>query len=100
MKIQEVPLFILLMFTLVYSISGDPDNRIWSGTYFLVNYITMFLLFINERSKLNRVVGMALSISILIFIILKFFFNFSYERYYTLIPFFVSLYWIYKREVK
>jgi hypothetical protein len=100
MKISEIPIFLFLMFTLVYSVIGNPDNEIWSGAYFFVNYLTMYLLFKNEKSKLNRVVGKALSISIIVFIVLKYFFNFTYERYYTLIPFLISLYWIFKRETK
>lgn len=100
MRIRDFYIFALLVFTLVYSIVGNPDSEIWSGGYFIVNYVTMLFLFNNEKSKLNRVVGMALSISILIFVILKYFFKFEYERYYSLIPFLIALYWIYRRETK
>lgn len=100
MRFTDIPIFILLMFTLVYSISGNPENEIWSGCYFFVNYLTMYFLFKKEKSKVNRITGMALSISIIIFIILKYFVKFEYERYYTLIPFLISLYWIYKKETK
>lgn len=100
MLFRDFYIFLLLMFTLVYSIAGNPDSEIWSGGYFIVNYITMFCLFKNEKSKLNRIVGMALSVSILIFVVLKYFFNFEYERYYSLIPFLIVMYWIYKKEAK
>ena len=100
MKLQDIPVFLFIMFTLTYSIIGNPDNEVWSGCYFLVNYLLMFSLFKNEKSKVNRITGMALSVSIIIFIILRYLCNFAYERYYTLIPFFISLCWIFKREVK
>jgi hypothetical protein len=98
MKFTDIPLFILLMFTLTYSLIGNPDDEVWSGAYFFVNYLTMFFLFRNEKSKINRLIGMALSLSILLFIILKYFFNFTYERYYTIVPFLICLIAIYKKE--
>jgi len=100
MRLNDIPIFIFIMFTLTYSVIGNPDNEIWSGCYFFVNYLMMFSLFKKEKSKINRITGMALSLSILIFIVLRYLFNFEYERYYTLIPFFISLYWIFKKEVK
>jgi hypothetical protein len=100
MKFTDIPLFILLMFTLTYSLVGNPNDEVWSGAYFFVNYLTMFFLFSNEKSKINRLIGMALSLSILLFIVLKYFFNFTYERYYTIIPFLICLIAIYKKENK
>lgn len=100
MKIKDTPLFILLMFTLVYATIGDSEVKEWSGAYFFVNYITMFWLFYKEKSRLNRIIGMALSISIILFIILKYFFEFEYDRVYTFVPFFVSLISIYILEKK
>lgn len=88
------------MFTLTYSLVGNPNDEVWSGAYFFVNYLTMFFLFSNEKSKINRLIGMALSLSILLFIVLKYFFNFTYERYYTIIPFLICLIAIYKKENK
>ena len=100
MKIRDIPLFLLLMFTLVYSLIGDPKNMYWSGSYFLINYIIMFWLFTKEGSKLNRIIGMSLSISVILFVVLKFFLNLHCERYYTFVPFLISLYAIYKLETK
>lgn len=98
MTYRDIPLLILILFTLVYSLFGNPNNEIWSGMYFFVNYLTMFLLFKNEKNKINRITGMSLSISIIIFIILKYFFKFGCERYYTIIPFLISIFYIYKKE--
>lgn len=100
MRLKDVPIFVFVMFTLAYSVVGNPDDEIWSGCYFIVNYLLMFSLFKNEKSKINRITGMSLSVSVIIFIILKYFILFDFERYYTLIPFLASSYWIYKKEVR
>lgn len=91
MKKQEIPLLIFMVFTLVYATIGDPNNELWSGAYFIVNYITMLILFHNYKSKTIRIVGISLSISVLIFIIAKYFVGVQMERYYTLIPFTICL---------
>jgi len=90
-KAQEIPLFLFMVFTLIYATIGDPNNELWSGAYFIVNYITMLILFHNYKSKTIRIVGISLSISVLIFIIAKYFVGIQMERYYTLIPFTICL---------
>lgn len=90
-NIRELPLIFMMLFTLIYSTLGDPNSPVWSGAYFLVNYATLLVLFKSHRSKKIRIIGMSLSVSIIIFIALKYFFNFNYERIYTIIPFTICL---------
>lgn len=100
MKYKDIPVFILLIFTLIYATIGKPDSSVWSGMYFISNYLVMFLLFLNEKNKINRITGISLSVSILVFIILKYLFDFECSRYYTFIPFTIALIAIYIKEIK
>lgn len=95
-KINEIPLLLLMSFTLLYATIGNPDNEIWSGAYFFVNYVTMIALFRAHQSKLVQVIGISLSIAILIFIALRYFFGCHFERYYTFVTFIICLIGIYK----
>ncbi len=88
---QEIPLLGLMIFILVYSTIGDPENPIWSGLYFIVNYVTLFVLFKSHKSRTIRLIGISLSVSIIIFIILKYFVNWNCERIYTFVPFLICL---------
>jgi hypothetical protein len=97
-------MLLLLMFTLVYSIFGNPDSEVWSGSYFIVNYIILYMLFKQHRDKYIRIIGISLSASILLFIVLKFFFHLKIDRYYSIVPFTISiiglLYYEYKKTKK
>lgn len=99
-KIQEIPLLILMCFTLVYATIGNPDSPIWSGLYFFTNYLTLLFLYKGHKSKTVRLVGISLSISILIFIALKYLVGLQIERYYTLVTFLICLVGIIKLEQK
>lgn len=90
-KKQEIPLILFMVFTLVYATIGNPDNDIWSGSYFIVNYLTMLVLFHNYKSKVIRITGISLSLSVLMFIIAKYFIGIEMHRYYTMIPFMICL---------
>ncbi len=91
MKYSEIPLVVLMLFMLVYLAIGDPDNEIWSGLFFIVNYATQFMLFKDHKSKIIRIGGISLSVSILIFIVLKYFLVLKIESYYSMIPFTICL---------
>ena len=91
MKLKEIPLYILLAFTLIYSIWGESDCPYWSGLYFFVNYLTLLLLFHFYTNKKMRIIGISLSFSILIFIFCKYFLELNVERIYTLVTFFICL---------
>lgn len=97
-KHSELPIFILMLFTLIYATIGDPNSELWSSAYFIVNYLTLLLLFKNHKSKLIRLIGISLSISILLFILLRYFCTFEIQRYYTIIPFGICIYGLYKIE--
>ena len=90
-KKQEIPLILFMVFTLVYATIGDPNSEFWSGAYFIVNYLTMLVLFHNYKSKVIRITGISLSLSVLIFIIAKYFVGVTMHRYYTMIPFLICL---------
>ena len=97
---KEIPLLGLMFFTLIYAMKGNPDSEIWSGLYLIVNYSTLLLLFKSHKSKLIRQIGISLSASILLFILLKFFFGFKIDRIYTIVPFLICLIGIIKIELK
>ena len=91
MKYSEVPLTLMMLFMLVYLTIGNPNSEVWSGLFFVVNYTTQLMLFQNHKSKIIRIGGISLTISILIFIVIKYFFNLKIESYYSLIPFTICL---------
>lgn len=72
MKIENVPIYILLMFTAIYMMFAK-DTPFWNGTYFVSNYSIVTLLFLDQKNKHIRNLGSALSLSILLFSVLKFF---------------------------
>lgn len=88
---KEIPLIILMTFTLIYSVIGNPNSQIWSGLYFVVNYLTQLMLFQQQRNPLIRKIGISLSISILIYVVIKFFTNTEITRFYTFVPFIICL---------
>lgn len=88
---RELPLILLMVFTLIYNTIGNPNSELWSGAYFIVNNLTFLLLFRQHKSKRIRIIGIALSASTLLFIVLKFFLNIDCERVYTLVPFTICL---------
>jgi hypothetical protein len=90
-NLRELPLMVLMVFTLIYATIGDPENDWWSGSYFIANYLTLLTLFKSHKSKPIRKIGISLSVSILIFIVLKYFVKFNCERYYTIVPFLICL---------
>ena len=87
-----------MLFTLIYATIGNPNSEIWSTAYFVVNYLTLLLLFKNHKSKLVRLIGTSLSISVLIFIVLKYFCTFEIQRFFTIIPFGICIFGFYKIE--
>ena len=91
MNLKNIILFILLAFTLLYATIGDPDNIYWSGAYFIINYVILFTMFSREFDKKISYVGMALSATILLYVVLKYLFNFEYYRLYNLLVFGVAL---------
>ena len=91
MNLKNIILFILLAFTLLYATIGDPDNVYWSGAYFIINYVILFTMFSREFDKKISYVGMALSSTILLYVLLKYLFNFEYHRLYNLLVFGVAL---------
>lgn len=91
MKYSEIPLVVLMLFMLVYLAIGNPNNEIWSGLFFFVNYTTQLMLFKDHKSKIIRIGGISLTISILIFIVLKYFLGLKIESYYSMIPFTICL---------
>jgi len=72
MRVENVPMYLLLMFTAVY-MSFAKDTPFWNGSYFVTNYAIMTMLFYSNKNKHIRNLGCALSLSILLFSVLKFF---------------------------
>jgi hypothetical protein len=91
MKYSEIPLVLLMLFTLVYTAVGDQDSEVWSGLYFFVNYLTQLWLFNDYKNKIIRIGGISLNISILIYVVLKYFLHLEVMLFYTLIPFTICL---------
>lgn len=91
-KIKEFSLIGMIIFTLIYNTIGNPDSVIWSFSWFITNSITLLILFSNYNGcKLIKFTGISLSISVLIFIILKYICKFNIDREYSLIPFIICL---------
>jgi len=99
-NLKELPMFILLGFTLIYTLFGNPDSAVWSGLYFFINYLILLLLFQQHKDKYVRLLGISLSVSILLFIVLKYIFNLNINRAFSIIPFTISIVGLYYYEYK
>lgn len=78
MKIESLPIYLLLMFTVIYMMFAK-DTYFWNGAYFVSNYAIMALLFIENKNKHIRNLGTSLSLSMLLFSTLKFFISLDQE---------------------
>ncbi len=78
MKIERVPIYLILMFTVVYMMFGK-DTPFWNGAYFVSIYTALTLLFFENTDKHTRNFGCALSITMLLFVVLKFFISLNEE---------------------
>ena len=78
MKLEKVSIYILLMFTMAYMMFGK-DTPFWNGAYFVSLYSILALLFYDQKDKHIRNLGTALSLSILLFVVLKFFISLNEE---------------------
>lgn len=101
MKIETIPLTLLLMFTAIYMMFAK-DTPFWNGAYFVSNYMILTLLFFENKNKHIRIFGCALSITILLFSILKFFISLdeNYLNYLNVIIFLLIAVAFYKLEPK
>lgn len=101
MKIQNVPIYLLLMTTAIYMMFAK-NTLVWNGVYFVSNYAIMTFLFLNIKEKYVRILGASLSSTILLFSILKFFISLD-EFYLDIINIFTFLliaFSLYKLEPK
>lgn len=78
MKIENTPIYILLMFTAIYMQFGH-DTPFWNGAYFVSNYAILAFLFYEQKDIHIRNLGTSLSLSILLFSVLKFFISLNQE---------------------
>lgn len=73
------------------------DTPFWNGAYFISNYLMLAILFMESRDKCTRVIGVSLSLTILLFSVLKFFISLDtvfldFLNIFTFILIFVGLY--------
>lgn len=101
MKIEHVPISLLLMFTTIYMMFGK-DTPFWNGAFFVTNYAIMTLLFRQQKNKHIRNFGSSLSMTILLFAVLKFFISLSevYLNILNVIIFIIIAVAFYKLEPK
>lgn len=101
MKIEKLPIYTLLMFTAVYMLFAK-DTDFWNGLYFVTNYSIMIILFYECKDKWIKIIGCSLSISILLFSVLKFFIslNQNYLDILNVIIFLLIAIAFYKLEPK
>lgn len=99
-SVREIPLWLFIMFTFVYSLFGDPDSQIWSGLFFFVHYGTLLILFKGHKSKTIRLTGISLSLAIIVFVALKYILKLEVDRIYTIVPFLISLFGLIALERK
>ena len=78
MKLEKLPMYLLLMFTAIYMMFG-ADTPFWNGAYFVSNYTILAILFFEQKDKHIRYLGTSLSLSILLFSVLKFFISLDQE---------------------
>lgn len=90
-KLEEIPFWLWITFSVVYACIGDPDNSYWSGIYFSMNYIVLTWSFTVQKNKKIRDSGACMSVSFLIFCIIKFFIYPEIERFCIFILFLISL---------
>jgi hypothetical protein len=78
MKLESIPLYALLMFTSIYMMFAS-DTPFWNGSFFVSNYAIMALLFFEQKDRHLSNLGTSLSLSILLFSVLKFFISLDQE---------------------
>lgn len=101
MKIENLPIYILLTFTAVY-MAFAKNTPVWNGLFFTSNYLILSILFYKQKSKHVRNLGTALSLSILLFSVLKFFISLDqqYLDYLSIVIFALIAISFYKLEPK
>lgn len=101
MKIEQVPIVILLIAHAVYMGFGK-DTPFWNGLYFVSLYSILSILFYEHKNKHIRYLGTSLSLSILLFSVLKFFIslNQEYLNYLSIGIFALIAFAFYKLEPK
>lgn len=101
MRLEKLPLYLLLMFTAVYMIFAK-DTDFWNGAFFVSNYSILTLLFMEQKDKWVRILGCSLSLCIFLFSVLKFFISLDQEKlnYYNILTFSLIAFALYKLEPK
>lgn len=90
-RVEEIPFWLWIMFTLIYSCIGNPADNTWSGAYFIMNYIVLFWAFVVPKTKRIKIAGICMSVSLLIFCLIKFFIYPEIERFCIFLLFLISL---------
>ena len=101
MKLEKLPIYLLLMFTTIYMLFAK-DTNFWNGSFFVSNYSILALLFYEQKDRHIRNLGTSLSISILLFSVLKFFISLDkdYLNYSSIAIFILIAFAFYKLEPK
>lgn len=81
---------------------GDSNSPVWSGLYFLSNYVIMILLLLDHNDKPTKLVGISLCSAIILFIVSKFFISLDVEklRYLNALTFSLIFLGLYKLDRK
>lgn len=90
-NLREIPFFIWISFMLIYHAVGDPDNAIWCGLFFCIDYMLVIWLFSFVRSKKIKIAGLSLGYSLLCFSAIKFFIYPEIEKICIFILFIINV---------
>lgn len=90
-KLEEIPFWAWITFSMAYFSIGNKLDPIWSGCYFCMNYILIIWAFLTPKTKRIKTAGVSLAVSLLIFSVIKFFVYTEIERFCIFILFLISI---------
>ena len=95
-KLNEIPVFLYLVFMIIYLRAGDNNSAIWSGLWFAVNYIVLGVSALKYKSEIIQNVILSMSVTMFIYTVLKYIFSYDLEKIFVLILLVICIFVFYK----
>lgn len=90
-KLEEIPFWAWLTFSMIYFSVGNKLDPTWSGFYFCMNYVLIIWAFLIPKTKRIKIAGVCMASAILVFCMIKFFIYPEIERFCIFILFLIAL---------
>lgn len=97
-RLSEIPVILYLSFMIVYFTAGNRDVPMWSGLFFCVNYLVIGTSALKYRSRVIRIVLLAISFTMFTYTVLKYIFSYEFEKQFTIILLIICIFGFYKLQ--